>query len=220
MGGYIRFDIEDVCHLFGIRIEKGKIPCPDHLDNLGREDTHATNCVVYGDRYHCFACGGGGDAYSLAMKILGCDFITARNYLYKEFGYKLDKETIDRPFQTLTPRDLDFLRLNRNTMQKIYTESQALYNSIVLERIAELEKEINSAIQKSCSKTSELAMYVYDIANVDGEINSTLFEDLKNSFLKDLQILREIKEKVTFQQPFPFSYNYENNTINYLSFYI
>jgi hypothetical protein len=83
-------------------------------------------------------------------------------------------------------------------MQKIFVESQALYNSIVLERVAELETQINLAIQKSCSKSSELSMFVYDIVNEDGEFNSAVFRELKNSFLKDLQILREIKEKVTF----------------------
>lgn len=200
--GYIKFNIEEVCHLLGIEVfRKGKhnfILCPGHLDNLGKVDKKATNCVLYEYNYHCFGCGDGGDAYNLVMKSLNCDFVAARNYLYEAFGYKIDKETSKIPFQTLTPKELDFLQLNKNAMQKIFIESKELYNSIVLKRIDELENQINSAIQKSCSKSSELSMFVYDIVNVDGEFDATVFRELKNSFLKDLQFLREIKEKVTF----------------------
>lgn len=71
--------IEDICDAAGVERCGRKILCPEHPDR------HFGSCVLYKNRYHCFACKGSGDGIMLVKHHLGLTWHQAAQWIGEQF---------------------------------------------------------------------------------------------------------------------------------------
>ena len=69
--------IEGVAERLGLRVSRHKCLCPFH-------DDHHASMSFKNNKFRCWSCGESGDTISLAMKVLGKDFLDATKWLADE----------------------------------------------------------------------------------------------------------------------------------------
>lgn len=70
-------------------ISKGSynfIHCPGHINRLGKQDTHASNCVLTAKGYHCFGCDKTVNMIDMVMEYLGVPFKDAIKIIAEAAG--------------------------------------------------------------------------------------------------------------------------------------
>lgn len=115
----------EVAEYLGLEVIKsGKnhyIRCPEHIRNIGKADRSIGNCILSEKGYHCFACGGKGDAIKLAQLTENIDFIDAVNVVIEAVGGNFSDYTVrynrnnHRPHEQfpLSSQDLVLLGLKK-----------------------------------------------------------------------------------------------------------
>lgn len=138
-------DIHSVIDLLGIKtVRRGRelaIRCPSHVKMLGKPDQNIGNCVIKGDRYHCYACGASGDVISLFADATNCSFKEAVEKLGKIYG--VADVSIDPNCQidhVLSTRDLEIIGLHPKTFYEMDTSERLIYNS-TRERVSPSDRE-------------------------------------------------------------------------------
>ena len=82
--------IEGVAERLGLRVTRHKSLCPFH------EDHHASMSFKK-NKFKCWSCGESGDTISLAMKVLGKDFLEAVEWLGDGSGFMVNGSGFDKP---------------------------------------------------------------------------------------------------------------------------
>ena len=95
--------IEGVAERLGLRVERHKCLCPFH-------DDHHASLSFRNNKFKCWSCGENGDTISLAMKVLGKDFLEACRWLANENNIIL---TEYKPSETKPAKPFDSLRYAR-----------------------------------------------------------------------------------------------------------
>ena len=123
----------DVATSLGVKMQPGsrserKILCPSHSDQ------HFGSCFVREKKWHCYACGAGGDVFNFIMAIQNCTFPDAVKTAAELTGHPddfllSDKEASDFLSKVsncpITPEDLKLIGLSQKV--QIPIERALLY---------------------------------------------------------------------------------------------
>lgn len=190
--------IEEVCDLLGIDIYRHKfILCPIHEQELGRPDTKATNCTISDGYFYCYACGKGGDIFSLYQAVNNCSFYTAKNELARYAGIEIKSSTLSKKeYQPLPNESLKILGFHRAAIQKLYEYDLDLYKKVVFERCDKLISIYENSIEAYKTKQSSGIDELYEICEVNGILEPELLARLNSEFILKLNSVRLIKNTV------------------------
>ena len=93
--------VSDVADALGLRTayRSGKVwlECPNHVKELGKADSHLTNCIISKDdmTYYCFGCSSGGDIFTMVENQMGISFREAMQWVIDTFGINEESITMD-----------------------------------------------------------------------------------------------------------------------------
>ena len=82
--------IEGVAERLGLYVSHHKCLCPFH-------DDHHASMSFKKNKFKCWSCGESGDTISLAMKVLGKDFLEAVEWLGDGSGFMVNGSGFDKP---------------------------------------------------------------------------------------------------------------------------
>ncbi len=81
--------VEVIERYTGARRSHGKYPCPFHADKH-------PSLSVKADKWHCWACGAGGDVLNFTQKYFGLSFVEASVKLASDFNIEIEAEPTKR----------------------------------------------------------------------------------------------------------------------------
>lgn len=190
--------IEEVCDVLGVDIYRHKfILCPIHEKELGRPDTKATNCVICDDYFYCYACGKGGDIFSLYQAVNNCNFYTAKKELAQYAGIEIKgRVSLKEEYQPLSNESLKTLGFNRVAIQKLYEYNLDLYKKTICDRCDKLISIYENSIEAYKTKQSSGIDELYEICEVNGILEPEILAQLNSEFILKLNSVRLIKNTV------------------------